>query len=124
MSRIVIDSDILIDSLRGKPLAQKLLMDIGTQHEALCSTISIGEIIAGMKMSERSETYKLLLSLKVIPVSFEIAERAGELKVRHKSQALKLDDCLIAATSILEGDFLCTGNKKHYPMEEIRFFGL
>ena len=122
MSRIIIDSDILIDSLRCKPSARKLLIDIGVQHEAFCSAISIGEVIAGMKMSEREETYKLLSSLRVIPVSFEIAERAGELKAEHKSHSLQLDDCLIAATSLLEGDFLCTRNKKHYPMHEIRFF--
>lgn len=122
MSRIIIDSDVLIDSLRRKAAARETLLAIGAQHEAFCSAISVGEIIAGMKKMEREETYKLLQSLRVLPVTFEIAEKAGELKAEHKSHALSLDDCLIAATCLLEGDFLCTHNKKHYPMRDVHFF--
>ena len=51
MSRIIIDSDILIDSLRCKPSARKLLIDIGVQHEAFCSAISIGEVISGLTIT-------------------------------------------------------------------------
>ncbi len=122
MSRVLLDSDILIDFLRERQIAKEILFRISMEHEALCSVITIGEIIAGMHRSEKEKTYQLFHGLEIIPINFDIAEQAGEWKNNYQSHTLKLDDCLIAATCFKYADYLCTRNKKHYPMPEIAFF--
>ena len=64
-------------------------------------------------------TDALLDALVIVPVTQEIAEVAGRFKRRVKSRRLELADCLIAATALVEGITLATGNTKDYPMPEI-----
>lgn len=122
MSRILIDTNILIEFLRGNAGVRDGLQNISDEHEAFCSVITVGELVAGMRPSEKSKTYALIEALQIIPVSFEIAEQAGLWKSKIKSHQLSLDDCLIAATCHVHADRLFTLNKKHYPMKEVRFW--
>jgi len=122
MSRVLIDTDILINFLRGDEKTEEILGNLSQEHDALCSAITVGEILAGMRPQEKQKTYLLLKSLEVIPVTFEIAEQAGIWKFQFKSKSLELDDCLIAATCSLSADQLLTENKKHYPMKEVSFY--
>lgn len=122
MSRVLIDTDILINFLRGDEKTGAILRDLSQEHHALCSVITVGEILAGMRPQEKDKTYFLLKGLQVIPVTFEIAEQAGLWKFKLKMHSLELDDCLIAATCVLHADALFTQNKKHYPMKEIKFY--
>jgi YD repeat-containing protein len=84
-----------------------------------CSAITIGEICSGMKDEERYNTEILLNSLKVISVDRRIAEHAGHYGRTMKGHTLELDDCIIAATCIVAGAPLITGNAKRYPMGDI-----
>lgn len=122
MSRVLIDTDVLINFLREDQQTKAVLEDLSCEHDALCSAITVGEILAGMRPQEKQKTYLLLESLQVIPVTFAVAEQAGLWKFQFKSKSLELDDCLIAATCSLHADQLFTENKKHYPMKEIRFY--
>jgi predicted nucleic acid-binding protein len=122
MSRILIDTNILIEFLRGNASVRNALQNVSDEHEAFCSVITVGELVAGMRPSEKSKTYALIEALQVVSVSFEIAELAGQWKAKIKSHSLSLDDCLIAATCYFHADNLYTFNKKHYPMKEVRFW--
>ena len=44
---------------------------------------------------------------------------AGDYRRTIKSHHLELDDCLIAATRVVNKATLITGNIKHYPMQGI-----
>jgi predicted nucleic acid-binding protein len=120
MRKILIDTDILINFLRGRIEAKKFLSSTIMDCDLYCSTISIAEICAGMKDHEREKTSELLDSLTIIDVTREIAEKAGSYKRRIKSQSLELDDCLIAAAASVNRAILATGNGKHYPMKDIK----
>jgi predicted nucleic acid-binding protein len=72
-----------------------------------------------MRPAEESRTVALLEGLVVFPVTRAIAETAGRLKRRARGRAVELTDCLIAATALIEGAALATGNVKHYPMPEL-----
>lgn len=52
-----------------------------------------------------------------LPVTKEVAEKAAQIKrgLKKTGHNIYLDDCLIAATTILEDAILVTLNKKHYP---------
>lgn len=84
-----------------------------------CSVIPVAEIFAGMRQEEERATRTLLDGLMIISVTQDIAEAAGRFKRRTRAQRLELADCLIAATVLVEGAVLATGNIKDYPMPEI-----
>jgi len=119
VTKIVIDTDVLIDVLRGREAARSFLEDAADRFVPCCSVISVAELHAGMRPEEEAGTRTFLDGLVIIPVTQEIAEVAGRFKKRSTSRRLELADCLIAATVFVEGASLATGNVKDYPMPEI-----
>ena len=113
------DTDILIDFLRGKEAARDYLRGKLQENILCCSVITVAEIYAGMLEKEMEKTLALLDGFFILPVTLEIAETAGRFKRSVKSHALELDDCLIAATAFVEKAVLATRNRKHYPMQEL-----
>ena len=117
---IVIDTDVLINCLRGNATALNLLKEFAQTNMLSCSAITVAEIYAGMKEKERQKTELLLDSLSIISVDKKIAEQAGIYRRETKSHNLELDDCLIAATCLVKKAVLVTANIKHYPMNDIK----
>ena len=120
MRRILIDTDVLINFLRGQETARDYLASVLDEADVCCSAVAVAEIHAGMKEHERSKTTDLLDSLTIMDVTRDIAEKAGAYKRTIRSQGLELDDCIIAATAFVKHAMLATGNAKHYPMTDIR----
>lgn len=120
MSSILLDTDILINLLRGNRAARDFIADNLEENELLCSVITVAEIWAGMRPHEELSTSRLVDSLKVVDVNRTMAMKAGSFKGTTKSHSLELDDCMIAATAFCTGATLATGNGKHYPMKEVR----
>jgi predicted nucleic acid-binding protein len=119
VTKIVLDTDILIDVLRGLESARSFLNDAADRFVPCCSVISVAELHVGMRQEEESDTRAFLDGLVILPVTQEIAEVAGRFKRNSTSRRLELADCLIAATAFVEGATLATGNVKDYPMREI-----
>jgi predicted nucleic acid-binding protein len=115
---VVIDTDILIDFLRGKLEARDFLYALPDDAMPCCSVITIAEIYAGMMKSDHERTQELINSLIALPVTKEIAALAGSFKREFGN--LELDDCLVAATAVIEATELATKNVKHYPMASVR----
>lgn len=122
MKNILVDTDILINILRGREKAREFLSALVDEATIYCSVITIAEIFAGMKEHERKKTEALIDSLNILGVTREIAEKGGSYKSRIKSQGLELDDCIIAASAFSRQAVLATGNVKHYPMTDIEKF--
>jgi predicted nucleic acid-binding protein len=119
VSKVLFDTDILIDILRGREAIRTFLFDLTGRSVPCCSVISVAELYTGMRPEEKHATDVLLDALVIIPIVREIAEVAGRFKSRVKSRRLELADCLIAATAFVEGATLATGNTKDYPMREV-----
>ena len=119
MRRVLLDTDVLINFLRGKSGARDYLAALINEADLCCSALTVAEIHAGMKEHEREKTAELLDSLIILTITREIAEKAGSYKRTLKSQSLELDDCLIAATAFSAHAVLATSNYKHYPMRDI-----
>lgn len=120
MKNIVLDTDILINFLRGQETARDFLSSLIDEATLYCSVITVAEIFARMREHERKKTEELLDSFNLIEITKEIAEKAGNYKNRIKSQTLELDDCLIAASAKSIRAILATENIKHYPMTDIK----
>jgi len=117
---VLVDTDILINFLRGRDAAKNFLLSKIEDGPILCSVITVAEIFAGMRPQEEARTRALLDSLELVDVSRPVAEKAGRYKNGVTSHYLELDDCLIAATAYIHQAELATGNIKHYPMDDIR----
>ena len=120
--RWVIDSDILIDHLRGYRAAQEFIDAlIAGEGQACFSVISEAEIYANVRPGEENATEALFDSLNRVAVSGEIARKAGEYRAQYgRSHGLTLPDALIAATAFVIAADLFTRNTRHYPMTDVR----
>ena len=119
MSKVLLDTDVLIDVLRGRESTRSFLLDVTSRSVPCCSVISVAELYAGMRPEEEAATRALLDALVISPVTNEIAELAGRLKNNMRGRRLELADCLIAATAMVESATLVTGNVKDYPMSAL-----
>lgn len=120
LQKILVDTDVLIDFLRKRPQAKELLQAAARHADLFISVVTLAELLAGMRASEREETETLMEGFTLVPVDEKIGRRAGEL--RRQNQKVLLPDCLIAATAWEEEGLLLTGNRRDYPFEGIRFF--
>ena len=114
MSRVLLDTDVLINLLRARPATRSFLFELTRDATPCCSVVSVAELYAGMRESERQVTTNLLDSLIVIPVTREIAEIAGALRRTAGKPSAQIADCLVAATGVVEAMPVATGNVKHY----------
>lgn len=117
MTSFLVDTDVLIDFLRGYAPAVEWMREL--QNQPLVSVITIAELRAGMRAGEERALETLFDASVVIPVDAEIAGRAGDLRREFgPSHGTGLADALIAASSIMNKARLATLNVKHYPMME------
>jgi tRNA(fMet)-specific endonuclease VapC len=119
MRTILVDTDVLINFLRGKVKILHFLESSVREAIVLCSVITVAEIHAGMLAHEAEQTRALLEGFNIVDITREVAEKAGAYKRDIKNQRLALMDCLIAATAYANNAILATGNAKHYPMEDV-----
>ena len=115
------DTDVLIDFLRGIEGAQELLLSFKYEKN-YCSVITTGEVLFGMKESEREKTLTLFDNLIELEVSRRIIRASYEVKKRAKGHHLELMDCIIAATALEQNFTLVTRNSKHYPDKRLKLF--
>jgi predicted nucleic acid-binding protein len=122
---ILVDSDVLIDVLRGrKPeIGLNWQQVAGSGDPVFYSPVSQAEIRQGMRDPERQSVEHLFEVLTCLPVDGVIGQLAGDfLRAFQRSHALELGDALIAATASIHGLALWTHNHKHFPMKDLRFF--
>jgi len=113
---VLIDTDVMIDFLRGHPKAVALVKKHSSR--IILSSIVTAELYAGVRGDEELDTLDNLISLfRVIPVSPSLA-RSGGINKRDYSKAhgVGLADAIVAATCEAENAELKTLNIKHYPM--------
>ncbi len=113
---ILLDTDVLVDFLRGHSKAVAFV----NAHSAriILSSIVVAELYAGVKGDAEQVALDNFVSIfRVVPVSAEIAKAGGLYKRNYvKSHGVGLADAILAATADAENTELKTLNTKHYPM--------
>ena len=114
--RLLLDTDVLIDFLRGQPQAVQLLED--TDCEFYVSAVSVAELYVGVRDGREREVLDQLVGLlQTIEISTEIAQQAGLWRREYsKSHGTGIIDALIAACADASQVPLATPNVKHFPM--------
>jgi predicted nucleic acid-binding protein len=116
MSSMLIDTDVLIDFLRGLEQAKNFVASLPEQ--VFISAITVAELHVGVRNGkERAALTEFLDTLDTISLDAELAAEGGLLRRDYgKSHGVGLNDALIAATVLKNRLLLVTLNTKHYPM--------
>jgi predicted nucleic acid-binding protein len=125
MATYLLDTDIIIDVLNGKKDRPNLLRSLlAGGHLLACCSISVTEVYAGLRPGEEQKTSNFLHSLKYYSIDFSIARLAGTLKCeyRRNGRNLNITDTTIAAVALQHDLPLITGNKKDFPMKDLRLY--
>jgi predicted nucleic acid-binding protein len=114
--RLLIDTDVFIDFLRGQADAVAYLH--GLADRPLVSAVTVAELYAGVRDgAERAALDALIATVTVVPVDEAVAVRGGLIRRDYaKSHNVGIADALIAATAELSQATLVTLNQKHFPM--------
>src|SRR5947209_2716955 len=115
-ARLLIDTDVLIDYLRGRAEAVTYLE--GLTEALAVSAVTVAELYAGVREgAERVALEQFLTAFEIIPVDEAIALAGGLFRRDFgKSHSTGLADALIAATAESRQATLVTLNDKHFPM--------
>lgn len=121
MARVLLDSTVLIDALRGRPAADRLRVLRRHGDEPWTCAISIEEIWRGLLPGEESAAQRLVRGLRCAPLGPAEGVRAGVWRRQFAQQGVTLHqaDCLIAAATAGIGARLATGNPSDFPMADI-----
>lgn len=118
--RLVLDTSVLIDHLRGRPqAATTLIPDALRRGDELWSSYVVrAELLAGMRSGEEAATRDLMRILSWAEVDDAAAEAAGALGRRYlrTHPGIEVSDLIVAALVQHLGAELRTTNVKHYPM--------
>jgi predicted nucleic acid-binding protein len=121
MDRVLIDTPVIIDFLRGRSAAMDWLgraTDSGSI--LLYSAITAAEVAAGLRPGEERLVRAFLASLKSVPISEDVAWTGGDYLRRYtRSHGLEVPDAIIAASAKKEGAVLATLNVNHFPMKNL-----
>ena len=123
----LLDSSVLIDALNNRNGRPQLLGQLSQQDILLaCCAINVTELYMGLRPGEEAKTEKFLRSLEFFPVTWEVAQLAGDLfrQWREKGQTLGLADVTVAAVAVTHELVLVTDNQKHFPMPELQLLPL
>lgn len=114
--KLVIDTSILIDYLRGGIKWEKLLSEFERDAEIYLPTIVIFELFSGKSTSNpkiAKEINDFIKFFQRIELTEKIAKRAGAL-FRDVSKNLGAPDYIIAASALELNATIVTLNKKHF----------
>jgi predicted nucleic acid-binding protein len=114
--RLLVDTDVLIEYLRGRGEAVEYLESLSS--DLYLSVISVAELFAGARGDEEERSLtQFLLAFTVLPVTEKVARLGGLYRRDFRpSHGTGLADALIAATAIENGANFVTFNRRHFPM--------
>jgi predicted nucleic acid-binding protein len=121
-ARVVIDTDLLVDFLRGNRDATSLINRLEERKYLLATTtINEFELYYGAHKSKEPEkaillTRQLLNRLVVLPLTSKSAQRAGHIYADLEKQGhpIGLRDTLIGAIAQTRGFSVATRNLNHF----------
>lgn len=116
MKNILVDTDVMIEFLRGNAKAVNFI----TSHfeQIMLSSVTVAELYSGVRDGKEREALDAFIArIHVVPISAKVAMQGGLYKRDYfKSHGTGLADAMIAATADSSGEPLFTFNRKHFPM--------
>jgi len=112
--KLLIDTDIIIDTLKGIKAARKLFRT--KNIEVCCSVLSKKELLSkpGLTSSERKKILELLSKMRIFRIDTDITSKYSKLIAKYGENPDSIIDYLVAATAWSKQLPLLTRNRKHF----------
>lgn len=111
----LLDTDVLVDCLRGSTAAQGWLKELGKQSFAVPAVAAMELVMGCRDRADLERVQRFLATFDVVwPEASEFAAAYQLLLAHRLSSGLNIPDCLIAATALTRGARLSTFNLKHF----------
>lgn len=116
MTKLLVDTDVMIELTRGNNQAIQLLNTYQKQYQLCVSSITRYELLIGSRnKSELKDLLELLTFFNTLSLNNEIAQMAEKLIIDYNlSHNLQLADALIASTALVNDVGLLSRNKKDF----------
>lgn len=119
--KLLLDSTVLIDALRGRPAALRVAGLRRQGVEPWTCAICVEEIWRGLRHDEQHVASRLFRGLRIAPLGATEGAVAGRWRRDFASRGVTLHqaDCLIAAAATGVGAALATANVADFPFAEL-----
>jgi len=117
VENILIDTDIVIDYLRGRDKSSTELIKLMQEHNLFLSSVSEFELYLGAKTARHQNDLEILFSeLEVISFDFGCGKIAADIwkDTQSRHQHIEIKDIFIASIAIHNDIWLKTFNIKHF----------
>jgi len=128
LETVCIDTDVLIDFLRGKKEAVEKIRKLEEEFDLATTTINVFELYFGAYKTNKEKNVKavndLVERMEVFGLSKKSAEIAGRMMavLERKGMEIGIRDTMVAGIAIENDVALLTRNLKHY--KRLEEFGL
>jgi predicted nucleic acid-binding protein len=123
--KILIDSDVVIEVLRGKDqsLLVKWSVLLSSEDDILFSPVTAARIWPRVQDDEHPVVSRFFRALTCAPIDYQVGHLAGELfRQYNRSHGVDLSEALMAATAIQNQAALWTTKRHYYPMAELTLY--
>ncbi len=110
LMRLLLDTNVLIDVLKGETTARDWLEE---QQQPAVSVITWIEVLVGCRTAESQTVEAWLDSFERLPLDRDVARESVQARQRH---GLKVPDAIILATARCHGLALATRNSQDFPL--------
>lgn len=122
-----LDTNIVIDFLRGKKDIIEKIAEINTLYQIFISPITLCELYKGAYLSKETEKNLIdienfLLSVELLDFTKEACKKFGEeySKLESKGKMTEEIDLMIAAIAKVRNLIIVTRNKRHFENIDIK----
>lgn len=119
--RLVIDTDVVIELLRKREQETALFVALADAGVTILLSPIVAETYAGAWPKERRQIEGLFSLCRTVVTDAQTGRAADQSAQRYRKSphGISLADDLLATTARVYGCPLWTGNRKHYPMDDI-----
>ena len=110
--KALLDTNILIDFLRGVPAARD---ELNRYEDKAISIVTWMEVMAGAPILAERATRDFLDGFALIELNETVAERAVTLRRKHR---LKMPDAIVWASAQVQAMLLVTRDTKGFPTDD------
>jgi len=130
ISKICLDTDILIDFLKGDPEIVKKTKELEERHELTTTTINIFELYFGAFKSRKVEgnvkaVDELVERLEPLKFTSNSAKISGKIiaDLERKGEPIDFRDAMIAGIALENEALIYTRNMRHFKrVEELKLY--